>query len=165
MGETSSWNGVTSVLFACTFNAVRSPMAEALLKRHVGKRLFVDSAGVRHGETDPFVIATMAEIGVDLSRHRSKVFDELEDTSFDLVISLSPEAHHRAVEMVRTMACDVEYWQTFDPTILEGSREARLDGFRQVRDGLADRIRRRFPLDGGGATAPFRPGAISPWTP
>ncbi|MEI8393558.1 MAG: arsenate reductase ArsC [Rhodospirillaceae bacterium] len=140
-------NGISSVLFACTFNAVRSPMAEALLKRHLGKRVYIDSVGVRPGEPDPFMIAAMAEIGIDRSRHRCKVFDELEDSSFDLVISLSPEAQHRAVEMVRTMACDVEYWQTFDPTILEGSREARLDGFRQVRDALDTRIRKRFPVD------------------
>jgi protein-tyrosine-phosphatase len=143
---------ITSVLFACTFNAVRSPMAEGLLKHHLGRRLYVDSAGVREGAADPFMIIVMAELGIDLARHRTKTFDELEDSSFDLVISLSPEAHHRAVEMVRTMACDVEYWQTFDPTILEGSRESRLDGYRQVRDGLAERIRRRFP--GNGAPIP-----------
>ncbi len=154
---------VTSVLFACTFNAVRSPMAEALLKRRVGKRLYVDSAGVREGEPDPFMLAVMAELGIDLTRHRVKTFDQLEDTSFDLVISLSPEAHHRAVEMVRTMACDVEYWQTFDPTVLDGSRETRLDGYRQVRDGLADRLAKRFAVNGGPApTASIGPHAL--WT-
>ncbi len=155
---------VTSVLFACTFNAVRSPMAEALLKRRVGKRIYVDSVGVREGEPDPFMIAVMTELGIDLNRHRIKAFDQLEDTSFDLVISLSPEAHHRAVEMVRTMACDVEYWQTFDPTVLEGSRDSRLDGYRQVRDRLAERLAKRFPLDGSVAAAAPRPGAESLWT-
>ena len=146
MADFISWNGISSVLFCCTFNAVRSPMAAALFKRRFGKRFFVDSAGLRPGETDPFMVASMAEIGEDLSRHRPKTFDELEDTSFDLVISLSPQAHHRAVEMVRTMACEVEYWQTFDPTILEGSRDARLDGYRQVRDGLDQRIAKRFAV-------------------
>ena len=145
---------ITSVLFACTFNAVRSPMAEGLLKRHIGRRLYVDSVGVREGDTDPFMVAVMAELGINLERHRTKCFDQLEDSSFDLVISLSPEAHHRAVEMVRTMACDVEYWRTFDPTILEGSREARLDGYRQIRDGLAERIRQRFPTDGSPVPRP-----------
>ena len=106
------------------------------------------------------MVAVMAELGINLGRHRTKCFDELEDSSFDLVISLSPEAHHRAVEMVRTMACDVEYWQTFDPTILEGSREARLDGYRQVRDRLAERIRCRFPADG--SPIPRPPGS-APW--
>ena len=144
MVEFSSWNGISSVLFTCTFNAVRSPMAAALVRRRFGRRFFVDSVGLRPGETDPFMVAVMGEVGEDLARHRPKGFDELEDTSFDLVISLSPEAHHRAVELVRTMACEVEYWQTFDPTILEGSRDSRLDGYRQVRDGLDHRIGRRF---------------------
>ena len=135
---------ISSVLFACTHNSIRSPMAEGLLKQLAGHRLYVDSAGVREGETDPFVTAVMAEIGVDLSRHRSKTFDQLEDTSFDLVISLSPEAQHRAVELTRTMACDVEFWNTFDPSLVEGSRDARLDAYRQVRDTIRKRLRDRF---------------------
>ncbi|HYE52729.1 MAG TPA: arsenate reductase ArsC [Azospirillaceae bacterium] len=136
---------VGSVLFACTHNAIRSPMAEAILKHLHGHTLYVDSAGVRDGEVDGFAIAVMEEIGIDLSRHRSKTFDELEDTSFDLVISLSPEAQHKAVEMTRTMACDVEFWRTFDPSLVEGSRDVRLDAYRQVRDQLYRRIRERFP--------------------
>ncbi|WP_374450117.1 low molecular weight phosphatase family protein [Stella sp.] len=134
-----------SVLFACTQNAVRSPMAEAILKQLHRQRIFVDSAGVRPDPVDPFAVAVMAEIGLDLSRHRSKSFDELEDTSFDLIVTLSPEAHHRALELTRTMAVDVEYWPTFDPTIVEGSREVRLDSYRTVRDGLWDRIAAAFP--------------------
>src|SRR5215813_8437346 len=135
-----------SVLFCCTYNSIRSPMAEGLLKQLHGTRVFVDSAGVRAAEIDGFVIAVMDEVGVDLSKHRSKTFDDLEDTSFDLIISLSPEAQHRAMEMTRTMACDVEFWNTLDPSIIEGSREIRLDAYRQVRDGLLRRIRDRFPL-------------------
>lgn len=110
-----------------------------------GRRVFVDSVGVRSGELDAFAVAVMDEIGIDMSRHRAKTFDQLEDTSFDLIISLSPEAHHRALEMTRTMACDVELWNTLDPSIIEGSREVRLDAYRQVRDGLLRRIRDRFP--------------------
>lgn len=139
----------TSVLFACTYNAIRSPMAEAMLKHLLGHRIYVDSAGVREGELDPFAVAVMDEIGIDLSRHRPKTFDELEDDSFDVVISLSPEAQHRAVEMTRTTACDLEFWQTFDPTLVEGNREIRLQAFRQVRDALYDRIKRRFRVEGG----------------
>ena len=135
-----------SVLFCCTYNAIRSPMAEGLLKQIHGTRIFVDSVGVRAGEIDGFVIAVMDEIGVDLTRHRAKTFDDLEDTSFDLIISLSPEAQHKAVDMVRTMACEVEFWNTFDPSIHEGNREERLEAYRQVRDGLATRIRTRFPF-------------------
>lgn len=136
-----------AVLFACSQNSVRSPMGEALLKHLLGHRIYVDSAGVRAMEIDPFVIEVMDEIGIDVSRHRSKAFDDLEDTSFDLIISLSPEAQHQAVELTRTMACDVEFWNTFDPTLIEGSREARLQAYRGVRDQLKKRIEDRFTLD------------------
>ena len=136
--------GPTSVLFACTQNAIRSAMAEAILKHVAGSRIFVDSVGVRPDELDPFAVAVMKEIGIDLSRHRPKGFDDLEDDNFDLVISLSPEAQHRAVEMTRTTACDLEFWNTYDPTAVEGNRETRLAAFRQVRDMLLARIRERF---------------------
>jgi protein-tyrosine-phosphatase len=136
----------SSVLFACTYNAIRSPMAEGLLKKLHGKRIFVDSVGVRSHAPDPFVVAVMQELGVDLSRHHSKTFDELADTSFDVVVTLSPEAQHKAVEMTRTMACEVEYWPTFDPTLTEGSREATLQAYREVRDQLLRRLRQRFPV-------------------
>jgi protein-tyrosine-phosphatase len=134
-----------SVLFCCTLNALRSPMAEGIFKMLHNRRVFVDSVGVRAGELDPFAVAVMDEIGIDISRHRCKSFDNLEDTSFDLIISLSPEAHHRALEMTRTMACDVELWNTFDPSIVEGNRDVRLDAYREVRDTLVRRIRERFP--------------------
>ena len=134
-----------SVLFACSLNAIRSPIAEALLKHYHGRRLFVDSVGVRGAPIDPFVIAVMAEIGIDLGRHRAKTFDDLVDTSFDLVITFSPEAHHRAMEMTRTTACEVEYWPTPDPSGVEGTRAMRLDAYRAVRDQLLARILERFP--------------------
>ena len=135
-----------SVLFCCTLNALRSPMAEGLLKLLHHRRIFVDSVGVRAGQLAPFAVAVMDEIGIDISRHRAKSFDSLEDTSFDLIISLSPEAHHRALEMTRTMACDVEFWNTFDPSVIEGSREVCLAAYRDVRDTLMRRIQDRFPL-------------------
>ncbi len=136
---------VSSVLFACSVNAVRSPMAEALMKLFHGKRIFVDSAGLRAEPVDPFAVAVLDEIGLDLHRHRSKTFDDLEDSSFDLVITLSPEAHHRAMEMTRSMACEVEFWPTPDATAVEGSREVRLAAYREVRDHLRRRILERFP--------------------
>jgi protein-tyrosine-phosphatase len=135
----------SSVLFACTFNSIRSPMAEALLKHLHGRRIYVDSVGVREGTVDPFAVAVMDEIGIDISRHRAKSFDELEDTSYDVVVSLSPEAQHSAVELTRTMACDVEFWPMFDPTAVEGSREEMLNAYRMARDMLRRRIRERFP--------------------
>lgn len=133
-----------AILFACTMNAVRSPMAEGLMKRYFGKSVYVDSVGVRAGEPDGFAIAVMEEIGIDISKHRPKVFDDLEDTSFDLIVSLSPQAQHSAVEMTRTMACEVEYWNTFDATIAQGSREMVLDAYRGVRDALGQHIQEQF---------------------
>jgi protein-tyrosine-phosphatase len=141
---------VSSVLFACTYNIIRSPMAAGILRHFHGHRLFVDSAGVRESdEVDPFAVAVMEELGIDISKHRPKTFEELEDTSFDLIVSLSPEAHHRALELTRTMACDVEFWNTFDPTLVEGNREAMLEAYRKVRDGLLDRVKARFPTQRG----------------
>jgi len=134
-----------SVLFCCTLNALRSPMAEGIMKMLHGKQVFIDSVGIRAGELDPFAVVAMDEIGIDIGRHRPKTFDNLEDSSFDLIISMSPEAHHRALEMTRTMACEVEFWNTFDPSLIEGSREVRLDAYREVRDQLMRRIRQRFP--------------------
>jgi len=137
----------SAVLFACTMNAVRSSMAEGILKFLHGSRIYIDSAGVRRGEIDGYTIAVMDEIGIDLSKHKSKTFEDLEDAYYDVVIPLSPEAQHKAVEMTRVMACEVEFWNTFDPTIIESEkREVRLDAYRQVRDQLLNRIKDRFPL-------------------
>jgi protein-tyrosine-phosphatase len=135
----------SAVLFACVQNAVRSPMAEALLKHHRGTAMYVDSCGVRQGELDPFAVEVLNEIGVNLTRHRPKSFEQMEDGFFDLIISLSPEAHHRATELTRTMACDIEYWPILDATLVEGTREMRLAAYRQVRDELRRRIEARFP--------------------
>lgn len=143
------------MLFACNFNRVRSPMAEALLRRLAGDRIFVDSCGLKpaseafgdsdeRGAVDPLAIEVMAEIGCDLTGYRTKTFDELQDDSFDLVISLTPESQHRAVEMARGRAAEIEYWPTQDPTLAEGSRQARLEAYRMTRDALAQRIARRF---------------------
>ncbi len=136
-----------AVLFACTRNSVRSPMAEGLLKHLLGHRIYVDSVGVRASGIDPFVIEIMDEFGIDMSEHRGKSFEDLEDTSYDLIVSLSPEAQHQAVELTRTMACEVEFWNTLDPTIIEGNRETRLEAYREVRDQLKRRIEARFALD------------------
>jgi protein-tyrosine-phosphatase len=140
-----------AVLFACTMNAVRSPMAAAILKHLAGRRCYVESAGVRRGAPDPFVAEVMAEIGIDMTQHAPRTIGELHDTSFDLIVSLSPEAHHQALEMTRTFAVDVEYWPTFDASIMigQGNREQVLNAYRTVRDALFRRIKARFGLDGG----------------
>jgi protein-tyrosine-phosphatase len=134
----------SAILFACSMNSVRSPMAEAIMKHLHGHRVFVDSVGVRTGEHDPFVDAVMDEIGIDVSKHRVKIFDQLDDDYFDLIVTLSPEAHHKALEMTRTMACEVEFWPTLDATAVDGSRETRLAAYRDVRDTLLKRIQERF---------------------
>jgi protein-tyrosine-phosphatase len=136
-----------SVLFACGFNSVRSPMAESLLQQMFPHALYVKSAGVKKGELDPFAVAVMAELGQDISSHKPTTFEELEDwegLNFDLIITLSPEAHHRALDLTRTLAADVEYWPTHDPTNTDGSREQKLDAYREVCDTLSMRIRKRF---------------------
>jgi protein-tyrosine-phosphatase len=137
-----------AVLFACGMNTVRSPMAAALLRQMLGDSLYVGSAGVRKGELDPFAVAAMEEIGIDIHAHRPMTFEELDDLeglNFDLIVTLAPEAHHKALELTRTMAADVEYWPTPDPTAIEGTREQRMDAYREVRDQLMRRIKARFP--------------------
>lgn len=137
-----------SVLFACTHNAIRSPMAEAIMRYLHGRKVYVQSAGVRRGELDPFAVFVMDEVGIDLSRHRPRSFDELEDDYFDLVISLSPEAQHRAVELTRASHCELLFWRMPDPSLVEGSREMCLDAYRDLRDTLMRRIQEHFPLVG-----------------
>ncbi len=137
-----------AVLFACSRNAVRSPMAAAILKHLAGGRIYVDSAGVRAGEPDPFAVAVMDELGIDLSSHRPTALADLHDTSFDLIVTLSPDAHHKALELAGTFAIAVEYWPTPDPTMSSGNREQILSAYRSVRDGLFRRIKQRFPIAG-----------------
>ena len=140
-----------AVLFACTMNSVRSPMAAAILRHLAGRRAYVESAGVRAGGPDAFAQAVMDEIGIDITRHTPRTLRDLHDTSFDLIVTLSPEAHHQALELTRTMAVDVEYWPTFDATLMvgQGSREQILQAYRTVRDALFKRIKQRFGLEGG----------------
>ncbi|MBB4314714.1 arsenate-mycothiol transferase ArsC [Roseospira marina] len=135
-----------AVLFACTHNALRSPMAAGLLRRYHGARVWVDSVGVRPHDTDGFMIAVMDEIGVDLTKHKPRSFEQLDDENFDVIVSLSPEAQHKAVDMTRTMHCEVLFWNTFDPSLVEGNRETRLDAYRQIRDQLERRILEQFPV-------------------
>lgn len=136
-----------AVLFACGQNSVRSPMAASLLQQMFPDTLYVRSAGVRKGALDPFAVSVMAEIGHDISHHRPMTFEELEDwegLNFDLIVTLSPEAHHKALELTRTIAAEVEYWPTPDPVDLGHTREQRLAAYRDVLDALSERIRKRF---------------------
>jgi protein-tyrosine-phosphatase len=133
-----------AVLFACTLNAVRSPMAAVMLRHLTRGGIYIESAGVKAGELDPLAVEVMGEIGLEIAKHKPRRFEDLEDGSFDLVVTLSPEAQHKAVELTRTAATRVEYWPTMDPTAVEGSREQRLVAYRAVRDQLMRRLKQRF---------------------
>ncbi|MEN8891545.1 low molecular weight phosphatase family protein [Planktotalea arctica] len=131
-----------SVLFCCDHNAVRSPMAEGIMKKFYGTQTYVQSVGVYNDlEIDGFSIAVCAEMGVELHRHRSRSFDEMEEfgddlSSFDLIIALSPASQHRALELTRVFHLEVEYWPIIDPTGLGETREAKLHAYRQSRDQI-----------------------------
>ena len=133
-----------SVLFACNMNAVRSPMAAAIMRHLYGKWVYVESIGVRTGQLDGFANEVMQEIGIDITQHAPRSFDELHDTSFDLIISLTPQAHHKAIDLTRTISAEVEYWPTFDPTVTQGQRDQILEGYRNLRDQLIGKIKERF---------------------
>ena len=144
MSETTS--PLRSVLFVCGMNAVRSRVAERLARAMLPGSVFVASAGVHVGEHDPFVDVILAEEGLDAAPHTPRALDDLEDAYFDLIVTLSPEAHHVALELTRTLAFEVEYWPTADPTATQGTREQVLDAYRDMRDRLKARIESRFGL-------------------
>jgi protein-tyrosine-phosphatase len=134
-----------AILFACTMNSVRSVMAFSIMKHLYGKFVYVDAAGVRAGELDPMAVEVMDEIGIEVAKYKPKTFEDMEDSSmFDLCVTLSPEAQHRAVDLAHTSAIEIEYWPTHDPTLVEGNRDQRLDAYRLTRDALMKRIKDRF---------------------
>lgn len=135
-----------AVLFACTENAIRSPMASAIYKSRFGDKSYVQSAGIRRGEINPFMLEVTREIGLDLQEHQPQTLGDLQDSLFDIIITLSPEAHHQAMELTRTMAVDVEYWPVMDPTLIDGNRDQRLSAYRDCRDILAKKIEQRFGM-------------------
>ncbi|MQW89969.1 low molecular weight phosphatase family protein [Sinorhizobium saheli] len=137
-------NSPRSVLFMCGMNAIRSPMAEALARAALPKGTYVASAGVRQGERDPFVDVVLEEIGLSIGRHQPRTLEELEDDYFDVIVTLAPEAHHKALELTRSMAVDVVYWPTPDPTVATGTREQIVAAYRAVRDHLATLIASRL---------------------
>lgn len=134
----------TSLLFACSENSVRSPMAEALAKRLYGQSVYVESVGVRARDVDGFVVSALDELGIDVHRHHAQTFEDVDPTSFELIVTLSPEAHHRALEFTRGTAAEVEYWPLPDPSAVEGVREVQLEAYRQARDLILTRLKARF---------------------
>ena len=137
-----------SVLFACSQNSVRSPMAEAMAKRLYGQTAYIDSVGVRASDVDGFAVSVLDELGIDVHRHHAKTFTEIDPASFELIVTLSPEAHHQALEVTRGTAAEVEYWPVPDPSAVEGTREARLDAYRRTRDLILARLKARFGTPG-----------------
>jgi len=143
-------NGIpASLLFACSENSVRSPMAEALAKRLYGQASYIDSVGVRASMVDGMAAAALDELGIDVHRHHAKTFDDVDPSSFDVIVTLSPEAHHQALEFTRGTAAEVEYWPVMDPSGVEGSREMRLDAYRSTRDQILARLKTRFGAPSG----------------
>jgi protein-tyrosine-phosphatase len=136
-----------AVLFACGWNAVRSPIAAALFRHLIGRSVYVESVGVRRGHLDPFAVAVLDEAGLDIGKHDPHTFEDLEEAeglNFDLIVTLAPEAHHKALELTRVLAAEVEYWPTPDATAVTGNRDQQLDAYRAVRDLLTERIQARF---------------------
>ncbi|MEQ1755561.1 MAG: arsenate reductase ArsC [Micropepsaceae bacterium] len=133
-----------AVLFACSMNAIRSPMAASLMRHLYGSRVYIESCGVRAGMLDPLAVEVMDEIGIDLSHFHPKSFETLADTSFDLIVTLSPQARHKAMEITRAMAVQVEYWKVPDPSACDGSREQRLIAYRDARDAILKCIKAQF---------------------
>jgi protein-tyrosine-phosphatase len=154
MGTSRHGSKPRAVLFACGLNALRSPMAAGLFAHFLGPDVHVGSAGVRKGELDPFAVAVLREVGIDIAEHRPLTFEELDEwegLDCDLIVTLSPEAHHKALEMARSRQVEVEYWPMPDPTAVEGSREQRLDAYRDLRQQLVQRIKARFISQAGGS--------------
>jgi protein-tyrosine-phosphatase len=133
-----------SILFLCGMNSIRSPMAEAIARSMLPRDQFVTSAGVHKGEPDPFVAAILSEHGLNPPERTPHTLDELEDDYFELIITLAPEAHHRALELTRSQPVEVEYWPLQDPSVATGTRDQILEAYRQVRNTLESKIRSRF---------------------
>lgn len=139
-----------SVLFCCDHNAVRSPMAEGIMKKLYGSDCYIQSVGVKNDlEIDGFAVAVCSEVGVELSRHQSRSFDEMEEwgddlSSFDLVLALSPASQRRALDLTRVFHLDVDYWQILDPTGIGDHREAKLEKYRETRDQIIGKLLERW---------------------
>ena len=139
-----------AILFACTMNSVRSPMAAAIMRHLFGQFVYVHSAGARAGELDPLAVEVMEEIGIEIGKYKPKRFEDLEDSSFDLIVTLSPEAQHKAMELTRTSAVEVEYWPTMDPTPSKARATSGSTPIVRVRDELMRRIEARFAVERAG---------------
>ena len=139
-----------SILFCCDHNAVRSPMAEGLMKKFYGSKTYVQSAGVlADKDIDGFSIAVCAELDIELARHKSRSFDEMQKlgdelSSFDLIVALSPASQTEAAKITRFYALQVDYWPIIDPTGIGEGREENLVSYRKARDQIIKRLITKF---------------------
>ena len=133
-----------SVLFVCGMNAIRSPMAEFIVKDIYGQEIFAQSAGVHGGDPDGFMIAVMEERGIDMSGHVPSALEDLDDLYYDLIVTLTPQAQQRTLEFTQGLSVEIEHWPTPDPSTTTGKREDVIQAYRDIRDGLEKRIRERF---------------------
>ena len=144
MSDTPETPSGASVLFLCNHNTIRSPMAEALTRSLFPRQIYAQSAGLQEGWLDAFVVAVLAEEGIDFGGHEPKLLDHLDDQAFDVIVTLTPSAHHRALELTRTQSVEVEYWPVPDPTATQGTRDQQMAAYREARDYIRDRIEERF---------------------
>ena len=142
--NTPSKTRVASVLYLCNQNVIRSPMAEALTRANFGHKIYSASAGVQAGQPDGFVEAVLEELEIDVHNREPQALEHLDDEYFDLIVTLTPTAHHVALDMTHVQATEIEYWPTADPTLVQGSRDQRLAAYRDVRDRLLEKINSRF---------------------
>ena len=120
------------------------------MKKLYGTECYVLSAGVKSDmEVDGFAVAVCQELDIELSRHRARSFDEMQDwgddlSGFDLVVALSPASQRRALDLTRFYHLDVEYWPIMDPSGIAEDREAKLGIYRLIRDQIKERMIARF---------------------
>uniref|UniRef100_UPI0021013601 arsenate-mycothiol transferase ArsC n=1 Tax=Jiella sp. LLJ827 TaxID=2917712 RepID=UPI0021013601 len=140
----ASGDKISSVLFLCGMNAIRSPIAEALAREILPPTVYIASAGVRSGQRDPFVDSVLAERGLSLGERQPQRYEDLEDSYFDLIVTMAPEAHHAALDATGTSSVEVEFWPMPDPSVVTGSREQILDAYRDLLGRIEQRLRQRF---------------------
>ncbi len=133
-----------AILFVCNINSIRSPMAEAIVKEWFDRKIFIDSCGLRHGEIDYLAVEVMAEKKLNIANHKSKLFSELDNTFFDLIITFTKRAYEYVVSSTKTQSCVIEYFDVPDASLIKGNRQQRLDGYREVRDILTKKLHKRL---------------------
>jgi arsenate reductase len=129
---------VTRVLFLCTHNSARSQMAEGFLRAVAGDRFEAGSAGTEKTSVNPLAIRVMAELGIDLGGHRSKVYEDVASEDWDFLITVCDDANERCPWVPGSV--QRLHWSFPDPSRATGTEEQRLAVFRRVRDQIKERL-------------------------